>query len=347
MRTSANTNSHAASPSRVSRGILVIHGAATIPLQDTASPGTLPLACSVSSSATELVPTAASVSYAVINPTSAVNAHQPIVMVGYPSSFESVPSQSSHAAATVALLGQPPLLLFSLPRSTYRRGFDALLPSSYGLRDLVRRTDADLRVAGVESLRTRRQMLRIFWGVCNALLQPHPMGYEIPPAPGVSPFVELIEDVHAWLEFKKAKKENLEAMGMQGGAAGRLLNRSHAHPGKRSSPTLLGYTKWDKLGRLGSARESLFYLYLASSKPRPPHPTFLASDGPAEETKRPSTLKVISLTVATTAPRFTRPGWDKDFACGESTTLSRARAHPASSTILDYLNLKANVPRTT
>ncbi|KDQ06204.1 hypothetical protein BOTBODRAFT_39758 [Botryobasidium botryosum FD-172 SS1] len=107
---------------------------------------------------------------------------------------------------------------------------------------LIYQTDPDLQAAGVESLRTRRQMLRVFWGVRDALLQPHPIGYEIPPAPEVPPFVELIGDVHSWLyaigltqhrakfpadmdwhEFRKATKENLEAIGMRGGAVGRLL----------------------------------------------------------------------------------------------------------------------------
>ncbi|KDQ05784.1 hypothetical protein BOTBODRAFT_182225 [Botryobasidium botryosum FD-172 SS1] len=64
---------------------------------------------------------------------------------------------------------------------------------------LIRLKDEGLKAADIHDLRIRRHMLRVLWSVCRALFQRHPVGRKLPPPPEVRPFVELIEDAHAWM----------------------------------------------------------------------------------------------------------------------------------------------------
>ncbi|KDQ07206.1 hypothetical protein BOTBODRAFT_180875 [Botryobasidium botryosum FD-172 SS1] len=108
---------------------------------------------------------------------------------------------------------------------------------------LIRLKDEGLKAAGVNDLRIRRHMLRVLWSVRRSLFQRHPVGCELPPPPETPPFVELLEDAHAWMqasgisggpralfpadikwdELRKVTKEGLEGMGMKPGAINRLL----------------------------------------------------------------------------------------------------------------------------
>ncbi|KDQ06210.1 hypothetical protein BOTBODRAFT_71072 [Botryobasidium botryosum FD-172 SS1] len=108
---------------------------------------------------------------------------------------------------------------------------------------LIRLKDEGLQAAGVHDLRIRRHILRVLWGVRRALHQRHPVGCELPPPPETPPFVELLEDVHAWMqasgisgaqraifpadikwdELRKITKGELEGMGMKPGGIIRLL----------------------------------------------------------------------------------------------------------------------------